>query len=319
MKNIHVLPTDKNPIKGDLLLRHLWRGTSNECISWWRYNETITIDDVIQYTTLNGSFRDITSSFKTHNIYITNNEEIKEGDSVILKSGRLTKAEISQGVLGFKTIDGVAFLYFQEGDKKVILTTDQDLIKQGIQSIPDDFLEWFVKNPSCKSVEVKFNNRGITGAEKILKTFGEYKIIIPRTTQQIINEDYAGGLEMGQIIPKEEPKQDCFLLPDCTCKEPDFDVMKGLCKICGNSIIHLGKRIKVNKQETLEEVAERLFPINTGDESLDYQNKVRKPNWIAGAKWQQEQNELGNLPKRFEHENDTQYKLRCYTWLNNKF
>ena len=29
MKNIHILPTDKEPIKGDLLLRHLWKGTSN--------------------------------------------------------------------------------------------------------------------------------------------------------------------------------------------------------------------------------------------------------------------------------------------------
>ena len=44
----------------------------------------------------------------------------------------------------------------------------------------------------------------------------------------------------------------------------------------------------MKNKETLEEVAKRLFPINTGDESLDYQNKVRKPNWIDGAKWQQE-------------------------------
>jgi hypothetical protein len=32
--------------------------------------------------------------------------------------------------------------------------------------------------------------------------------IIPRTTQQIINEDYVGGLEMGQILEKDEPKQE---------------------------------------------------------------------------------------------------------------
>jgi hypothetical protein len=34
--------------------------------------------------------------------------------------------------------------------------------------------------------------------------------IIPRTTQQIIDEDYAGGLEMGQITSKEELKQEAL-------------------------------------------------------------------------------------------------------------
>jgi hypothetical protein len=42
-----------------------------------------------------------------------------------------------------------------KGCKKIILTTDGDLIKDGIQVIDDDeFLEWFVKNPSCERVEV---------------------------------------------------------------------------------------------------------------------------------------------------------------------
>ncbi len=37
MKNVHILPTDKAPIKGDLLLRHLWKGNPRlECISWWK-------------------------------------------------------------------------------------------------------------------------------------------------------------------------------------------------------------------------------------------------------------------------------------------
>jgi hypothetical protein len=39
--------------------------------------------------------------------------------------------------------------------KKVILTTDQDLIENGIQAIDDEFLEWFANNPSCEFVEVK--------------------------------------------------------------------------------------------------------------------------------------------------------------------
>jgi hypothetical protein len=30
--------------------------------------------------------------------------------------------------------------------QKIILTTDLDLIKDGVQSIDNEFLEWFVKN-----------------------------------------------------------------------------------------------------------------------------------------------------------------------------
>jgi hypothetical protein len=40
--------------------------------------------------------------------------------------------------------------------QKIILTTDPDLIKDGVQAIDDEFLEWFVKNPSCESVEVSY-------------------------------------------------------------------------------------------------------------------------------------------------------------------
>jgi hypothetical protein len=38
---------------------------------------------------------------------------------------------------------------------KIILTTDQDLIKDGVQAIDDEFLEWFVNNTSCEEVEIK--------------------------------------------------------------------------------------------------------------------------------------------------------------------
>ena len=38
--------------------------------------------------------------------------------------------------------------------KKIILTTDQDLIADGVQAIDDEFLEWFVKNPSCENIPI---------------------------------------------------------------------------------------------------------------------------------------------------------------------
>ncbi|CAB4136440.1 hypothetical protein UFOVP309_7 [uncultured Caudovirales phage] len=65
--------------------------------------------------------------------------------------------------------------------KKIILTTDQDLIEDGVQAIDDEFLEWFVKNPSCESVETEIVEYG----------FDEVPICIYKIS-----------------IPKEEPKQE---------------------------------------------------------------------------------------------------------------
>ena len=69
---------------------------------------------------------------------------------------------------------------------KVILTTNKLLIKDGVQAIEDEFLEWFVNNPSCENVKVNvFMNReyecgddGITGFAHFC-TRQRYKIIIP--------------------------------------------------------------------------------------------------------------------------------------------
>jgi len=78
----------------------------------------------------------------TQYIYITSDEEIKKGDWV-----------------GYPTLKNWVPVKYLGGDltggeKKIILTTDQDLIKDGVQAIDDEFLEWFVKNPSCNRVEV---------------------------------------------------------------------------------------------------------------------------------------------------------------------
>jgi hypothetical protein len=122
--------------------------------------------------------------YYSQHIYITSSEEIKEGDWVITYNGLLAKV-----------ITEITWHFMNS--KKVILTTDQDLIADGVQAIDDEFLEWIVKNPSCEEVEVK--NPLIAN----VSDFG-YKIIIPqeeaydRTYQPIILSD----------IDKEEPKQE---------------------------------------------------------------------------------------------------------------
>ena len=60
-------------------------------------------------------------------------------------------------------------------DFKIILTTNKLLIKDGVQQIDDEFLEWFVKNSSCESVEIRYT--------------------VDFNSKAVI------------IIPKEEPKQ----------------------------------------------------------------------------------------------------------------
>jgi hypothetical protein len=120
MKNIHILSTDKPS--------RLWMDSDNN------------LNLHLIPTTL----------FKMQNIYITSDEEIKEGDWILdTVNGIIEKVKfISKG----KLINGCWVL---KSCKKIILTTDQDLIKHGVQGIDDEFLEWFVKNPSCEEVEVK--------------------------------------------------------------------------------------------------------------------------------------------------------------------
>ncbi len=95
-------------------------------------------------------------------IYITSSEEIKQGDWCIYNSG-----DVIQYLVKLNT----------DNLKKIILTTDQDLIKDdGVQAIDDDFLEWFVKNPDCEIVEVQ---KGFADGTAWGYNFLDYKIIIP--------------------------------------------------------------------------------------------------------------------------------------------
>jgi len=97
------------------------------------------------------------------NIYITSDEKIKKEDWLLSKEG------IVHNNWGWNF-----------GDKKIILTTDTDLIKDGVQAIDDKFLEWFVKNPSCEEVEVqKVIGRYVDYGGNVHSPIN-YKIIIPK-------------------------------------------------------------------------------------------------------------------------------------------
>jgi hypothetical protein len=110
MENIHLIPTDR-PSR---VYKHLGRELKHTV----RYFEQKGLLCINQH------------------IYITNDEEIKDGWSY----DRM-----------MRTVNKIDNVY----SSKIILTTDQDLIADGVQAIDDTFLEWFVKNPSCEEVKVE--------------------------------------------------------------------------------------------------------------------------------------------------------------------
>jgi hypothetical protein len=188
MKNIHVIPTDKP-------------------------SRLFKVSGELKLTR---NF-DFYNGSEYQNIYITSDEEIKEEDwclDIFLKS-----VFQANSIMGVKT---------QNTSKKIILTTDLDLIKDGVEVIDNEFLEWFVKNPSCEEVEIeeicpltcciqkegktKMNN-GCMERNRCLN----YKIIIPQEepcsfcngTGQIVSSTKISGFKTCDCIniPQEEPKQ----------------------------------------------------------------------------------------------------------------
>ena len=145
MKNIHVIPTSQP--------------------------SRLMIDTIENKLYLQSILHEKTINVLPQNIYITNDEDIMIDDyyiAVVDIYQCLSSAELED-----LSIDSYC--------KKIILTTDQDLIKDGVQAIDDEFLEWFIKNPSCKSVEV---------------------LEAPKLVKMIDNEFYK------IFISKEEPKKE---------------------------------------------------------------------------------------------------------------
>ena len=139
------------------------------------------------------------------NIYITSDEEIKEGDWFINFDllGRLDNIydpihkclKVNNSTItSFEAQVEDEFTILKSFCKKIILTTDQKLIKDGVQAIDDEFLEWFVNNPSCERVEVE--------KDKFFESvnYHLYKIIILKEEpKQETDEEYFLG-KMKEVL-----------------------------------------------------------------------------------------------------------------------
>jgi hypothetical protein len=166
------------------------------------------------------SFRvDLFTDCTSQHIYITSDEVIREGDWFI-RDGSIHKCfRVHRTDIEFLTsIDSVYCgsntFWNKERCKKIILTTDQDLIKDSVQAIDDTFLKWFVNNPSCEYVEVErldtFKKTNEVYVDEI--TGGNYyeiikhnKIIIPQkeTKKETLEEaaEKYSGLQAGTFTP----------------------------------------------------------------------------------------------------------------------
>jgi len=123
--------------------------------------------------------------YKPHNIYITSDEVIKEGDWVLIES------DYDKQGLSIKKYDFKDKHYDNCLFKKIILTTDKDL--DGVQAIPDEFLEWFCKNPSCDEVEI---------------IYGLFNPMGRQVDPNNVSQNHSQCIwKYKIIIPKEEPKQ----------------------------------------------------------------------------------------------------------------
>jgi hypothetical protein len=214
---------------------------------------------------------------ENQNIYITSDEEIKEEDWCL--DIFLQAIFQANSFMGIKT---------KNTARKIILTTDQDLIKDGVQDINDEFLEWFVRNPSCESVEVikdlfqvNQNNPVLKGSTALVK---QHKIIIPQEEPKQDLEKEMFELEQELDIPSSmrwhnsKPKQE-IKLEDIFNDEKKQGV-KDL--------------IDAHKQETLEEVAKsEAFEFSVDykpwETDLDYREYAEygfEKGFIEGAKYQ---------------------------------
>lgn len=125
-------------------------------------------------------------NFTNQHIYITSDEDIKDGDYAYHKIFGVGKIINIYGEDCFVTIrksqtDGSVTTPWKRNIpdiKKIILTTNPDLVADGVQRIDDEFLEWFV--PSCEYVEVKHKFDEDWSEESGAFEIDYYKIIIPK-------------------------------------------------------------------------------------------------------------------------------------------
>jgi hypothetical protein len=141
MKNIYILPTtESSRLKDENLYSSPSYILSREPLHW---------------------------RYAVHMYITSEDEDIYENDYIITQEGKLVQ---------------VSYLLSSDIYKssKVIMTTSQKLIEDGVQEIDDTFLEWFIENPTCEYVEIEsWETKGEWNLD--------YKIIIPKEEPKYVS------------------------------------------------------------------------------------------------------------------------------------
>jgi hypothetical protein len=157
MKNINILPTtESSRLKDENLYSSPSYVLSSEPLHW---------------------------RYAVHMYITSEDEDIYENDYIITQEGKLVQ---------------VSYLLSSDIYKssKVIMTTSQKLIEDGVQEIDETFLQWFIDNFKCEYVQVK--KQYITPLGVVVETCYDnerlnYKIIIPEEEPK-----YVFGITKGE-------------------------------------------------------------------------------------------------------------------------
>ena len=206
---------------------------------------------------------------KNYNIYITSDEEIKEGDYGLIGND-IGKIILTEDGYEFLIGIGVSYTYgdlhsLKKVCKKIILTDNEDLIQDGVQEIDDDFLEWFVKNPSCEWVEVDFKY------EKCIPILNDngHKILIIKIPSHSEN--------LGQILQKEEPKQSYEYVGECKGNDGSGCFLDS----CGHDCGCFTRKTKQETPNELESVLAKISHINDLGKSEWYEVVYYDNKWCS--------------------------------------
>lgn len=157
--------------------------------------------------------------WEAQNVYVTNDDYI--GLSYYLDGNLVRKG----------VIDDKGYWEVRKDYKKIILTDNKDLIKDGVQSIPDEFLEWLVKNPSCGYIETHGINF-IDGEIGIIKNH-RYKIILPQEEhkqESVFQQSEVGKEYQQEVFELGEEEVECNNCGDIMSLTEDQSIY-----ICTNS------------------------------------------------------------------------------------
>ena len=248
MKNIHIIPTDST----SRLIKDVWKNTFS----------------IVE------NFDTSHTDFKAQHVYITSDEEIKDGDFIF---------EADTNCINIADKD----YRRNEFDFKIVLSTDEDLIKYGVQVIDDNFLQWLVENPGCEEVKIRQNPKVKAVVKGLgVKSFSNgYRIIKPKSELASKLKELLDGMSQEEFDEEWKKITDLKLEGPSMIEDPYQHA-----ELINDNIEELDKAIEMHKQEqhlieeTLEEAAERA----TRNESLGWENEYAKEKFIEGAKWQAE-------------------------------